>query len=311
MDLSTLPTEMRRTDLDDLDQRSPLDQVMLMIDDTSEVVAALGAAAPSIAAAVDRIAAHLARGNGRIIYIGAGTAGRIGLLDAAECGPTFNTDRVTAILAGGGGAFETSKEAAEDDRDAAAMDLDAVDMGPSDVVIGISASGRTPYTVAAVRHAADVGALTVGVSCNLGMALTDVADLPIEVGTGPELLAGSTRLKAGTAQKIVCNSISTGVMSILGKTYGTLMVDVRATNEKLRQRAQGIVAQAAQTDLPTATEALRAADGDVKAAIVALRLGITTSAATGLVTASGGSVRAALAAGAQPDADDDGAGGEV
>lgn len=293
MDLARLPTEQHREDLADLDLRAPTDLAGLMVSDTREVVDALAAVQDQLGAAIAAIAQRLDAGDGRMIYVGAGTAGRIGLLDASECGPTFNTDRVVGILAGGRDAFGSAREAAEDDGAAAVTDLDEVAVDESDAVVGISASGRTPYTVAALDHARERGALTVGVSCNPAATLSRHCDLAIEVVTGPEMIAGSTRLKAGTAQKVVCNTLSTGVMVRLGKTYGNLMVDVRATNEKLRHRAWQIVGAATGAEGEAVDAALAGTGGDVKQAILALLLDIEPAEAATRLDAARGSIRAA------------------
>ncbi len=294
MDLACLPTERHRTELADLDQRPASEIAALMADETATVAAAVRDAAPAIGAAVDAIVARLAGGRGRIVYVGAGTAGRIGLLDAAECGPTFNTDRVVAVLAGGSAAFGDAREAAEDDAEAGRRDIDDLRVGRDDAVVGVAASGRTPYTIGAVEAAGERGALTIGISSNPDAELSRHVDHPIEVVTGPELLAGSTRLKAGTAQKVVLNTISTAVMAKLGKTYGNLMVDVRATNVKLRDRAERIIVVATGSTPGDAAAALQDAGGEVKVAIVALLTGLSSADARERLATSGGVVRDAL-----------------
>lgn len=294
MDLANLPTEQHRDELADLDLRGTTDIAQVMISDTRQVAEALAAVARQLGDAMTAIADRLRDSDGRMIYVGAGTAGRIGLLDASECGPTFNTDRVLGVIAGGQGAFGAAREAAEDDEPAAVADLDAVGVGADDAVVGISASGRTPYTVAALDHAKRRGALTVGVSCNPSATLSRHCDHAIEVVTGPEMIAGSTRLKAGTAQKVVCNTLSTGVMVRLGKTYGNLMVDVRASNEKLRHRARRIAIAATGADESAVDQALADTDGDVKQAILVLLLDVEPNEAADRLHGAGGSVRAAL-----------------
>jgi N-acetylmuramic acid 6-phosphate etherase len=229
-----------------------------------------------------------------MIYVGAGTAGRLGLLDASECPPTFDTDRIVAVMAGGGGALVSAREAAEDNAEAARADLLALDLSADDVVVGIAASGRTPYTLAAVGVAQELGALTIGVACNPASTLAAAAGRSIEILTGPELLAGSTRLKAGTAQKVVLNTLSTLVMIQLGRTFGNLMVDVRSTNEKLRHRARRMVVAATGVDESKADQALAASGGDHKVAIVSLLAGIDADAAAARLAAADGRVRAAL-----------------
>lgn len=296
MDLNDLVTEQRRPDLHDLDRRDTTELVTIMAADQLDVARGVAVAAPSIAVAVDAIVERLRRG-GRLVYVGAGTAGRLGLLDAVECPPTFGTDRVVGVLAGGDGAVPVSHEAIEDDAAAGAHDVAAHSVGPADAVVGVAASGRTPYTLGAVDAARRRGALTVGVSCNAGAELSRRVDHPIEIVVGPEFIAGSTRLKAGSAQKIVLNTLSTLAMVRLGKTFGDLMVDVRASNAKLRQRAQRIVGQATGVDPATAEQALSAAAGNVKTAIVMLLAGVPADDAGRRLSLNDGVVRAAVEAG--------------
>ncbi|MFE5208985.1 N-acetylmuramic acid 6-phosphate etherase [Streptomyces sp. NPDC056600] len=293
--LESLATEAARPDLAELD-RLPTERIAeLMNEGDAAVPAAVRGQVPRIAAAVDAIAARMARG-GRLIYAGAGTAGRLGVLDASECPPTFGTapGQVTGLIAGGPEALVTSIEGAEDDADAARADLDALGLTSGDCVVGVSASGRTPYAVAAVRHARAAGALTVGVACNPGSPLAAAAEHPVEVVPGPEIVAGSTRLKAGTAQKLVLNMLSTITMVRLGKTYGNLMVDVRATNEKLRARAHRIVALATGAPDEEVAAALRATGGEVKPAVLVVAAGVDAQTAARLLEKSGGHLRAAL-----------------
>ncbi|WP_233521454.1 N-acetylmuramic acid 6-phosphate etherase, partial [Streptomyces triticagri] len=235
---------------------------------------------------------------GRLIYAGAGTAGRLGVLDASECPPTFNTDPadVVGLIAGGPSAMVTAVEGAEDSKQLAAEDLDALGLTADDTVVGISASGRTPYAIGAVEHARARGALTVGLSCNADSALGAAAEHAVEVVVGPELLTGSTRLKAGTAQKLVLNMLSTITMIRLGKTYGNLMVDVRASNEKLRARSRRIVALATDASDEVIESALTAADGEVKTAILMILAQVDAPTAEALLTTSKGHLRAALTA---------------
>jgi N-acetylmuramic acid 6-phosphate etherase len=237
----------------------------------------------------------MARG-GRLVYAGAGTAGRLGVLDASECPPTFNTDpaRVVGLIAGGPEAMVTSVEGAEDSGELARKDLDALGLAPDDTVVGVSASGRTPYALGAVEHARTLGALTIGLSCNEHSALAAAAEHGIEVVVGPELITGSTRLKAGTAQKMVLNMLSTITMIRLGKTYGNLMVDVRASNDKLRARSRRIVALATGAADEDIERALAATDGEVKNAILTLLSGVDAGTAARLLEDSAGHLRAAL-----------------
>ncbi|MGO4459676.1 N-acetylmuramic acid 6-phosphate etherase [Streptomyces sp. M-16] len=294
--LDTLTTEAFRPELADIDRLPTLEIARVMNAEDATVPAAVAGRLPQIAAAVDGIAARMARG-GRLVYAGAGTAGRLGVLDASECPPTFNTDpeQVVGLIAGGPTAMVKAVEGAEDSAELAAADLTALGLTTDDSVIGISASGRTPYAIGAVEFARSRGALTVGLSCNAGSALAAAAEHGIEVVVGPELLTGSTRLKAGTAQKLVLNLISTVTMIRLGKTYGNLMVDVRASNEKLRARSRRIVTLATGAPDAEIEAALTATDGEVKNAILVILGGVDGPTAAALLAASGGHLRAALA----------------
>ncbi|MEU0738214.1 N-acetylmuramic acid 6-phosphate etherase [Streptomyces sp. NPDC006134] len=297
--LEHLATEAFRPELSGIDRLPTLEIARLMNGEDATVPAAVAARLPEIAAAIDAVAARMARG-GRLVYAGAGTAGRLGVLDASECPPTFNTapGQVTGLIAGGPEAMVTPVEGAEDSRELARADLDALALTPDDTVVGVSASGRTPYAVGAVEHARALGALTIGLACNAGSALAAAAEHGIEVVTGPELITGSTRLKAGTAQKLVLNMISTITMIRLGKTYGNLMVDVRASNDKLRARSRRIVALATGAGDEEIERALAAADGEVKHAILILLADVDGPSAARLLEDSGGRLRAALAAAA-------------
>jgi N-acetylmuramic acid 6-phosphate etherase len=293
--LDTMTTEAYRDELADIDRLPTLEIARLMNREDAGVPAAVARELPRIAGAIDAISERMARG-GRLVYAGAGTAGRLGVLDASECPPTFNTapSQVVGLIAGGPPAMVTSVEGAEDSADLAAADLDALGVGADDTVIGVSASGRTPYAVGAVEHARALGALTVGLSCNAGSALAAAAEHRIEVVVGPELVAGSTRLKAGTAQKLVLNMISTITMIRLGKTFGNLMVDVRASNEKLRARSRRIVALATGASAPEIEAALAATEGEVKPAILVLLAAVDAPTATSLLTEAKGHLRRAL-----------------
>ncbi|MDT0613808.1 N-acetylmuramic acid 6-phosphate etherase [Streptomyces lancefieldiae] len=295
--LETLTTEAFRPELAEIDRMATLDIARLMNGEDTAVPAAVAQRLPEIAAAIDAVAARMTRG-GRLVYAGAGTAGRLGVLDASECPPTFNTSpgQVVGLIAGGPDAMVTSVEGAEDSADLARADLDALALTPDDTVVGVSASGRTPYAVGAVEHARALGALTIGLACNPGSALAAAAEHGIEVVTGPELITGSTRLKAGTAQKLVLNMLSTITMIRLGKTYGNLMVDVRASNEKLRARSRRIVALATGAADDEIERALTATGGEAKNAILALLAGVDGPTAARLLAGSGGHLRAALAA---------------
>ncbi|MFC0847635.1 N-acetylmuramic acid 6-phosphate etherase [Streptomyces noboritoensis] len=293
--LAALTTEAFRPELADIDRLPTAEIARLMNAEDATVPAAVAAQLPRIAAAIDATAERMARG-GRLVYAGAGTAGRLGVLDASECPPTFNTDpsQVVGLIAGGPKAVATSVEGAEDSKELAAGDLDGLRLSSLDTVVGVSASGRTPYAVGAVEHARARGALTVGLACNEGSALAAAAEHGIEVVVGPELLTGSTRLKSGTAQKLVLNMISTITMIRLGKTYGNLMVDVRASNEKLRARSRRIVALATDANDEDIEAALTAADGEVKTAILMLLADVDAATATRRLERAGGRLRSAL-----------------
>lgn len=278
-----------------LDQLSALEIVQLMNAEDATVAAAVQAALPQIATAVEAIAARLLAG-GRLIYAGAGTSGRLGVLDAAECVPTFGVtpDVVQARIAGGARAVTEAVEGGEDDRAAGRADLLALNLTAQDAVVGVAASGRTPYVVAALEAAAETGALTVGVVCSAPAPVLDAAQIKIAVLTGPEVLTGSTRLKAGTAQKMVLNMLSTGAMTLCGKVYGNLMVDVKVTNTKLAARARRIVAQVGQVDEETAAALLAQTGQAVKPAIVMARRGVDAAEAARLLAAAGGFLRRVL-----------------
>jgi N-acetylmuramic acid 6-phosphate etherase len=294
--LAGLGTEAVRPDLRDLDERSTTDLVRLAIDEHHAVDAALEQAAPAIAVAVDAVSSRLRRG-GRLLYLGAGTPGRLGALDAAECPPTYGTDPdlVVAVVAGGAVGVIRSTEHSEDEGEAAVAALEELKLSEVDSVVGITASGRTPYVVEGLRAARALGALTVSIANNEDAESSAVAEIAIETPTGPELVAGSTRLKAGTAQKIVLNALSTLVMVRLGRTFGNLMVDVAPGNEKLRDRGRRIVEAATGASSDTASAALEAADGSVKVAVVMLLADVSAQDA-GRRLAEGRSVREALAA---------------
>jgi N-acetylmuramic acid 6-phosphate etherase len=296
-ELETLTTEAFRPELSQIDRLSTLEIAKIMNAEDATVPTAVATQLPRIAAAIDAVAERMSRG-GRLVYAGAGTAGRLGVLDASECPPTFNTDptEVVGLIAGGPSAMVTSVEGAEDSRELAAADLKELSLTPDDTVVGVSASGRTPYAVGAVEHARARGALTIGLSCNAHSALAAAAEHGIEIVVGPELLTGSTRLKAGTAQKLVLNMLSTITMIRLGKTYGNLMVDVRASNEKLRARSRRIVALATGASDEEIEQALAATDGEVKNAILTILGGVDGPTAARLLEESDGHLRAALAA---------------
>ncbi|GAA4694791.1 N-acetylmuramic acid 6-phosphate etherase [Streptomyces youssoufiensis] len=294
-ELDTLTTEAFRPELADVDRLNTLAIARLMNAEDAAVPTAVAERLPEVAAAIDAIAARMADG-GRLIYAGAGTAGRLGVLDASECPPTFNAapDQVIGLIAGGPDALVTSIEGAEDSAELAAADLAALKLTDRDSVVGVSASGRTPYAVGAVTYARERGALTVGLACNAGSALAAAAEHGIEVVVGPEMLTGSTRLKAGTAQKLVLNMVSTLTMIRLGKTYGNLMVDVRASNEKLRARSRRIVALATGAPDDAIEAALAATGGEVKNAILTLLADVDAATAERLLAEANGHLRAAI-----------------
>jgi N-acetylmuramic acid 6-phosphate etherase len=293
--LDELATEAGSRAGADYDLRSTLELVELMNAEDIVVPAAVRAAAGRIATTVDAIATCLQRG-GRLIYVGAGSSGRIAALDAAECESTFSTPpgKVVSLVAGGAGASPLEQEAAEDDRGAGVADISALEAGGDDFVVGVSASGRTPYVLAGLEAASEAGAQTACVVSVHGSELERVVDHAIAVVVGPEFLAGSTRLKAGTAQKLVLNMLSTISMIRLGKTFGNLMVDVSATNDKLRARVRRIVRTATGASPEEVERALEAADGDAKVAVVSLLAGVDASEARGRLAESGESIRLAL-----------------
>ncbi len=285
-------TESQNPRTADIDRLSTLDMLGRINEEDAKVAEAVHGALPQIAQAVDAIAERMGRG-GRLIYVGAGTSGRLGVLDAAECVPTFSTDpsEVIGLIAGGLGAMTNSVEGAEDNREAGRSDLLALNLTANDAVVGIAASGRTPYVLGALEAAQEIGAITIGVSCNAPAPLLDAAEIGIGVPVGPEAITGSTRMKAGTAQKLVLNMISTGVMVKLGKVYGNLMVDVRPTNSKLVDRARRIIAQVTGIQYDTAALLLEESGNQVKTAIVMAQKGVSADEARRLISAAGGRLR--------------------
>lgn len=270
--------------------------VSALIEDQSRAAAAVAAAAPALARVVDAAAPRLAVG-GRLLYVGAGTSGRLGVLDSVELLPTFSwpSDRAIAVMAGGLSAVFTAVEGAEDNAAQGAVDLRAQAPGPKDVVLLLAASGQTPYVLGALDAARAVGALTVGIANNPDSPLATRAEIGVTLDTGSEVISGSTRLKAGTAQKIALNVLSSAIMVRLHKVYGNLMVDVMPTNVKLRRRALALVQRASSADEAAATQALAACGGHVKTAIVMLRGGCGAEEARRRLAAVDGSVRAAIA----------------
>jgi N-acetylmuramic acid 6-phosphate etherase len=279
----------------DLDAMSTIDIVSLMNAEDASVPASIRPALPAIAAAADAIAQRI-RDGGRLVYVGAGTSGRIATLDAVECVPTFSVPPtlVSALMAGGESALVSSIEGAEDDADLARWDIAESEISEADVVVGLAASGTTPYVIAALKAARDRGAATVAISNNDPAPILDAADIAIAVVTGPEVLTGSTRLKAGTAQKLVLNMLSTAAMVRLGKVHGNRMIDVAVTNRKLRQRAEGIVADLVGCDPERSARLLDASDQEVKTAVFMGLADVDAETARSRLAAADGVLRAAL-----------------
>ncbi|BCJ26321.1 N-acetylmuramic acid 6-phosphate etherase [Actinocatenispora sera] len=294
-DLAQLRTEQTDPRYAEIDRLPTAQLAALMNEADASVPTAVAAAIPAVVPAIDAIVERLAAG-GRLLYVGAGTPGRIGLLDAAECPPTFGTDpeTVQGIIAGGNTAITRAVEGVEDDAEAGVADLAERNVGAGDAVLGLTASGRTPYVLAALAEARRRGAVTVGLSCNADAELSDVVEFPVEVAVGPEFIAGSTRLKAGTAQKLVLNMISTISMVRLGKTHGNLMVDLVATNEKLQARAIRMVQEITGGTAEAAETALNAAGRHVKTAVVMIERGTDAATARALIEAGQGRLGAAL-----------------
>jgi N-acetylmuramic acid 6-phosphate etherase len=296
MGLDDLITEARSAETRDLDLRSTGELVALMNQQDAVVPAAVASSAAAVAAVIDMVVDRLQAG-GRLVYVGAGSSGRLAAVDASECEATFSAapGQVVALLAGADSPSSLEQEAAEDDAEAGRHDVHSLGVGATDAVIGISASGRTPYVIGAMEAAGAAGAATACLVCVSGSQLAGLVEQEIAVVVGPELLAGSTRLKAGSAQKLVLNQISTIAMVRLGKTYDNLMVDVVATNEKLRARVRRIVMTATGVSEGQADEALAAADGSAKVAIVTLLAGVDVGTARSRLAATGGNIRQALA----------------
>jgi N-acetylmuramic acid 6-phosphate etherase len=293
--MSLPPTEARNPASHQIDALGPLEIVRLINAEDAQVPEAVGREAEQIARAVEVIAERL-RGGGRLIYIGAGTSGRLGVLDASECPPTFSTppEMVVGLIAGGHGALTRAIEGAEDHPETAVADLQQIKFSAGDVLVGIATSGRTPYVIGGLRYAREIGAFAIGLACNDGSALADVADLMITPVVGPEVISGSTRMKAGTATKLVLNTLTTGAMVLLGKTYGNLMVDLKATNTKLVARTRRIVAELTGLTEAEAEEQLARCGGELKTAVVAHRRAISADAAREVLRLAGGQLRKAM-----------------
>ncbi len=295
MDLNKMMTETRNPDTMTLDQMSALELVTVMNREDHKVPEAIASALPQIASTVEVVEQAFRKG-GRLFYLGAGTSGRLGVLDASECPPTFGVDpgMVVGLIAGGDRALRFPIEGAEDDRSLGKQDLVDHNLVPLDVVIGIAASGRTPYVLGALDYAHSIGCKTAAIACNLHSAIGQAADIAIEVSVGPEVLTGSTRLKAGSAQKMILNMITTGAMVRTGKAYQNLMVDVVQSNEKLRTRAENIVMAATDVSREQARRTIDEANGKVKLAITMILTGKDAASAQALLDQSGGSVHNAL-----------------
>ena len=296
LDLNRIATEQRNPDTLDIDRVSTLDMVREINREDARVAQAVEKVLPKVAEAIDQTAPRLAEG-GRLIYVGAGTSGRLGILDASECPPTYSAppEMVQGLIAGGYPAVFKAVEGAEDSRDMGREDLEKMGLNAKDVVCGLAASGRTPYVLGAIAYAKETGALTLGITCSPGSEVDVQADIGISPLPGPEAITGSTRMKSGTAQKMILNMLSTGVMVRLGKVYSNLMVDVQASNEKLVQRCIRIVCQALDTEPETAREALEACGYRCKTAIVMIGRKCTCTEAERLLAEHGDRVADALA----------------
>ncbi|MED4206331.1 N-acetylmuramic acid 6-phosphate etherase [Neobacillus mesonae] len=295
--LGLLTTESRNEQSMEIDTAEPMEILRIMNEEDQKVALAVKEVLPEIEATVKFVFQSFQKG-GRLIYMGAGTSGRLGVLDAVECPPTFSTDpeMVQGLIAGGAGAFLKAVEGAEDSPELGVEDLKQIGLTKDDTVIGIAASGRTPYVIGALKYARSIGAKTVALSCNKDAAISKEADQRIEVIVGPEVLTGSTRLKAGTAHKMVLNMISTSSMILFGKAYENLMVDVHVSNEKLKERAIGIIQKITGVTYETALEALENADLQAKTAIVMIKTGKTKLIAEKLLAETNGNVRKAIEA---------------
>lgn len=297
VELQKIATEQRNPNTMNIDTLSTLDMVKLINQEDHRVADAVGEVTDKIAQAVDVIAEKLAAG-GRLIYCGAGTSGRLGILDAVECPPTYSTDpeTVQALMAGGYGAIFKAVEGAEDSKELGVQDMQNIHFGPKDVLVGIAASGRTPYVRGCMEYAKQLGAPTIAVTCCPGSELDQFADIGIAPAPGPEVVTGSTRMKSGTAQKMVLNMLSTGAMIKLGKVYGNLMVDVKPSNEKLIRRCVTIVCSAAECTEAEATKALEACDYRPKVAIVMVLRGVNADTACAMLQKAEGRIAKVLEA---------------
>lgn len=293
--LSTLITEQRNPNSMNVDSLSALEIVQLMNQEDKQVPLAIEKCLPQIAQAVECIVAAFQQG-GRLVYIGAGTSGRLGVLDASECPPTFGVlpEMVKGIIAGGERALRHPIEGAEDSKSQAVVDLQTIQFSSKDVLVGIAASGRTPYVIGALEYAKSLGSVTVSITSNPNSAMANIVDIAIDTVVGPEVLTGSSRLKSGTAQKLVLNMLTTASMILMGKCYQNLMVDVQASNEKLKARAIRIVMQATDCDKALAEETLKLADQNAKLAIMMILSGLDRAQAEALLEKHHGKLQLAL-----------------
>ena len=293
--LSTLITEQRNPNSMNVDSLSALEIVQLMNDEDKQVPLAIEKCLPQIAQAVERIVAAFQQG-GRLVYIGAGTSGRLGVLDASECPPTFGVspEMVKGIIAGGERALRHPIEGAEDSKAQAVFDLQTIHFSSKDVLVGIAASGRTPYVIGSLEYAKSLGSVTVSIASNPNSAMANIVDIAIDTVVGPEVLTGSSRLKSGTAQKLVLNMLTTASMILMGKCYQNLMVDVQASNEKLKARAIRIVMQATDCDKTLAEETLKLAEQNAKLAIMMILSGLDRAQAEALLEKYHGKLQRAL-----------------
>lgn len=293
--LSTLITEQRNPNSMHVDSLSALEIVQLMNEEDKQVPLAIEKCLPQIAQAVERIVAAFQQG-GRLVYIGAGTSGRLGVLDASECPPTFGVspEMVKGIIAGGERALRHPIEGAEDSKTQAVVDLQTIQFSSKDVLVGIAASGRTPYVIGALEYAKSLGSVTVSIASNPNSAMANIVDIAIDTVVGPEVLTGSSRLKSGTAQKLVLNMLTTASMILMGKCYQNLMVDVQASNEKLKARAIRIVMQATDCDKALAEETLKLADQNAKLAIMMILSGLDRAQAEALLEKHQGKLQLTL-----------------
>ena len=293
--LSTLITEQRNPNSMNVDSLSALEIVQLMNEEDKQVPLAIEKCLPQIAQAVERIVAAFQQG-GRLVYIGAGTSGRLGVLDASECPPTFGVspEMVKGIIAGGERALRHPIEGAEDSKAQAVVDLQTIQFSSKDVLVGIAASGRTPYVIGALEYAKSLGSVTVSIASNPNSAMANIVDIAIDTVVGPEVLTGSSRLKSGTAQKLVLNMLTTASMILMGKCYQNLMVDVQASNEKLKARAIRIVMQATDCNKALAEETLKQADQNAKLAIMMILSGLDRAQAEALLEKHQGKLQLAL-----------------